>query len=105
VVEDSAREALAREGYDPKFGARPLRRTIQRRIEDTLADLWLTREIAGASQVRVEAAPEGSAGRQAGDHSITDGSGCYRFSWLDGQRIECGTEDPLENGDKGRAQI
>jgi len=40
-VTEEARERLAELGYDPKFGARPLRRTIQRRIEDTLADLWL----------------------------------------------------------------
>ena len=32
-----AREALAKEGYDPQFGARPLRRTIQRRIQNPLA--------------------------------------------------------------------
>jgi len=34
---DRAREALADEGFDPIYGARPLRRTIQRRIQDPLA--------------------------------------------------------------------
>ncbi len=37
VVSDEARALLAGEGYDPDFGARPLRRVIQRRIEDPLA--------------------------------------------------------------------
>ncbi len=35
------RDLLAREGYDPKFGARPLRRLIQRRVEDTLSEALL----------------------------------------------------------------
>ncbi|HQU27440.1 MAG TPA: AAA family ATPase, partial [Acidimicrobiales bacterium] len=37
VVTDEARALLAAEGYDPDFGARPLRRVIQRRVEDPLA--------------------------------------------------------------------
>ncbi len=88
-VSQAARQALAEEGYDPKFGARPLRRTIQRRIEDTLADLWLTREIVGADLVKVDLAPEGSGGHEKGDQAMTDGSGCYLFSWGDRQRLDC----------------
>ena len=34
---DAAREILPREGYDPTYGARPLKRTIQRRVLDPLA--------------------------------------------------------------------
>ena len=34
---DAAKEELVREGYDPAYGARPLKRTIQRRILDPLA--------------------------------------------------------------------
>ncbi len=44
TVEDSAIEVLARKGYDPKFGARPLRRTIQTMVEDPLSDLVLEQE-------------------------------------------------------------
>src|SRR5262245_54334116 len=36
-VTDAAKGVLAREGYDPTFGARPLKRTIQRLIQDPLA--------------------------------------------------------------------
>ncbi len=89
TVSDEAREALAEEGYDPKFGARPLRRTIQRRIEDSLADLWLGGDITNAKEVRVDLADENSEAFERGDRSMTDQSGCYRFSWDDGQRVEC----------------
>jgi ATP-dependent Clp protease ATP-binding subunit ClpB len=37
TLTDKARELLAREGYDPSYGARPLKRTIQRRVLDPLA--------------------------------------------------------------------
>ena len=36
-LSDSAKELLAREGYDPVYGARPLRRAIQREILDPLS--------------------------------------------------------------------
>jgi len=37
TVADAAKDLLAREGYDPVFGARPLKRVIQKRILDALA--------------------------------------------------------------------
>jgi ATP-dependent Clp protease ATP-binding subunit ClpB len=37
LLTDAARDALAEEGYDPHFGARPLKRTIQRRVQNPLA--------------------------------------------------------------------
>ncbi|MGZ8852682.1 MAG: type VI secretion system ATPase TssH, partial [Thermoanaerobaculia bacterium] len=36
-ISDPAKELLAREGYDPAFGARPLKRTLQKEIIDPLA--------------------------------------------------------------------
>ncbi len=44
TVEDSAIEVLAKKGYDPMYGARPLRRTIQDLLEDPLSDLLLDEE-------------------------------------------------------------
>lgn len=38
TITDAAKEVLAEEGYDPDFGARPLRRVIQHRIEDALSE-------------------------------------------------------------------
>ncbi len=46
TVEDSAVEVLAAKGYDPVYGARPLRRTIQTMLEDPLSDLLLRQETA-----------------------------------------------------------
>ncbi len=80
-VTDAARDLLARDGYDPSFGARPLRRLIQRRIEDTLSDLWLSRAIAGAKIITVDVAEEGSEPLVRKDNTMTDGSGCLMFRW------------------------
>jgi len=40
-VSDTAKDFLAKEGYDPQFGARPLRRVIQQRLEDTITEAVL----------------------------------------------------------------
>ena len=45
-VTDAAKDWLAEKGYDPKFGARPLRRTIQDQIEDRLSDSILGGEFS-----------------------------------------------------------
>jgi ATP-dependent Clp protease ATP-binding subunit ClpB len=52
-----ARELLFREGYDPSFGARPLKRAIQRLVSDPLAMKLLQGEIASGSHVVVDADP------------------------------------------------
>jgi ATP-dependent Clp protease ATP-binding subunit ClpC len=43
--DEKVTEKLAKDGYDPKFGARPLRRLIQRTVEDTLSEELLTGEV------------------------------------------------------------
>lgn len=53
-VSEKAREFLLERGYDPKYGARPLRRTIQRMVEDRLADLLLEGKIVAGSTYRVD---------------------------------------------------
>jgi ATP-dependent Clp protease ATP-binding subunit ClpB len=50
----AAKEVLVREGYDPAFGARPLRRTIQRMIQDPLAMQILDGKILPGDHVRVD---------------------------------------------------
>ncbi len=54
-VTDKAKEFLAKEGYDPVFGARPLKRTIQRLLQDPLARRLLERELVEGDTVRVDA--------------------------------------------------
>ncbi|HMI54041.1 MAG TPA: ATP-dependent chaperone ClpB [Candidatus Saccharimonadales bacterium] len=50
----SAQELLLREGYDPAYGARPLRRTIQRLIQDPLAMQILEGKVLPGDHIRVE---------------------------------------------------
>ena len=54
VVSDSARNALAVEGYDPLFGARPLKRVIQARLQNTLATELLKGEYGAGTQVQID---------------------------------------------------
>jgi ATP-dependent Clp protease ATP-binding subunit ClpC len=51
---DGAKELLVDKGYDPTMGARPLRRAIQRYIEDPLADFVLGRELGSGSTILVD---------------------------------------------------
>lgn len=53
-VTDSARELLAVHGYDAEFGARPLRRTVQRLLDDMLAEAILSGEIVPGSALIVD---------------------------------------------------
>jgi ATP-dependent Clp protease ATP-binding subunit ClpB len=53
-VSDAAKALLAREGYDPTFGARPLKRTIQRLVQDPLALKILEGEFVEGDTVRVD---------------------------------------------------
>jgi ATP-dependent Clp protease ATP-binding subunit ClpB len=55
VLEDSARELLAREGYDPSFGARPLKRAIQTLIQNPLSMKLLRGDILPGQAVIVSA--------------------------------------------------
>lgn len=57
-VSDAAKEVLAQEGYDPAYGARPLRRLIQREIGDQLARLLLAGEVEDGGTVAVDAATD-----------------------------------------------
>ncbi|HEX7783528.1 MAG TPA: ATP-dependent chaperone ClpB [Sphingobium sp.] len=51
---DGARAWLGRVGYDPVYGARPLKRAVQRYLQDPLADLILRGDVPDGSTVRVE---------------------------------------------------
>ena len=59
-VTDAAREFLAMDGYDPAYGARPLRRLIQREIGDKLARMLLSGEVSDGATVTVDADPSDS---------------------------------------------
>jgi ATP-dependent Clp protease ATP-binding subunit ClpB len=59
-VSDAARSFVAEEGYDPVFGARPLKRSIQRHLQDPLALFLLDEELADGVTVRADLNESGS---------------------------------------------
>jgi ATP-dependent Clp protease ATP-binding subunit ClpC len=59
---DPAKDLLVDKGWDPSMGARPLRRAIQRYIEDPLADFVLREQLMPGATVVVDPAPEGEDG-------------------------------------------
>jgi len=58
-VTDAAKEYLAEVGYDPDFGARPLKRAIQRELQDPLAMKILAGEFKEGDTIRVDKGPHG----------------------------------------------
>jgi len=52
---------LAKKGYDPVYGARPLKRAIQKSVQDALARLVLAGKLAGKATVAMDVAPDGES--------------------------------------------
>ncbi|MFT6530852.1 MAG: ATP-dependent Clp protease ATP-binding subunit ClpB [Limimaricola cinnabarinus] len=59
TLDDPAKAWLAEEGYDPVFGARPLKRVIQRALQDQLAEMILAGDIRDGQSVQVSAGADG----------------------------------------------
>jgi ATP-dependent Clp protease ATP-binding subunit ClpB len=59
TLDAKAREWLANAGYDPVYGARPLKRVIQRRLQDPLAQLLLEGKITDGAKIKVGAGKNG----------------------------------------------
>ena len=53
-LSEAAKRWLGRVGYDPVYGARPLKRAVQRYLQDPLAEKLLAGEIADASTVTID---------------------------------------------------
>jgi ATP-dependent Clp protease ATP-binding subunit ClpB len=85
-VTDKARDELAHRGYDPSFGARPLRRVIQNELQNPLASELLKGEFAEGSTIRIDydgqeftftsvgggnGAPRKSGGKDRGDKIVS----------------------------------
>jgi len=58
-LDEGARKWLADEGYDPVYGARPLKRVIQRQLQDPLAEMILAGEVKDGDTVHVTAGADG----------------------------------------------
>jgi ATP-dependent Clp protease ATP-binding subunit ClpB len=59
VLEPSAREWLAEKGWDPAYGARPLKRVIQKSVQDPLAELILSGHVKDGEDVVISAKKQG----------------------------------------------
>jgi ATP-dependent Clp protease ATP-binding subunit ClpB len=59
VLEPKGREWLAEKGYDPAYGARPLKRVIQKSVQDPLAELLLSGRIKDGEKVTISAGKQG----------------------------------------------
>ncbi|WP_241727108.1 ATP-dependent Clp protease ATP-binding subunit, partial [Dietzia sp. SLG310A2-38A2] len=86
-VTDRAKELLAKRGFDPVLGARPLRRTIQREIEDTLSEKILFGEVAAGELITVDV--EGWDGE-------SDKTEDARFTFSGAQRPDTGSREGEE---------
>ena len=85
----AAKELLAKRGFDPVLGARPLRRTVQREIEDVLAEKMLYGEVGPGQIVLVDVEGEGP---EAG------------FSFLGTPKSELPDLPPIETAGTGEAE-
>jgi len=71
---EPAREKLADEGYNPEFGARPLRRVIQAQVEDPLSEMLLAGEFQPGDAVTIDVDEEGEIELQVSESAAgTDG--------------------------------
>jgi ATP-dependent Clp protease ATP-binding subunit ClpB len=59
TLDEKARSWLGNAGYDPVYGARPLKRVIQRRLQDPLAQLILEGRIGDGANIKVSASKTG----------------------------------------------
>ena len=85
---DKAKSLLAKRGFDPVLGARPLRRTIQREIEDALSEKILFEEVGPGQMVTVDV--EGWDGEGAGEDA--------RFTFAGGPKREIAEPDLASAG-------
>jgi len=53
VISPSAYSDLVKDGYNPEYGARPMRRTIQREIEDPVSELLLMNKVSEGDTIKV----------------------------------------------------
>ncbi len=76
-VTTKAEDWLADEGFQPQFGARPLRRTVQKELDNRLSSMLLRGDVRGGDTVRVDADDDGlvlSVVEKHADGSVSEGS-------------------------------
>ena len=78
LLTDEAKDQLVEEGYDPAYGARPLKRTIQRRVLDPLALRVLEGDFGEGDTVVVDAGAGALLRKARGGERIMIGHGCFQ---------------------------
>ena len=76
-VTTKAEDWLADEGFQPQFGARPLRRTVQKELDNRLSSMLLRGDVRAGDTVRVDADEDGlvlSVVEKHADGSVSEGS-------------------------------
>ena len=73
-LEPEARKWLASIGYDPAFGARPLRRALQKYIETPLSNLWLSKSVGAGDTVYISHDPDSEELKLEVRKALIDGS-------------------------------
>lgn len=61
IISKDLKEKIAERGYDPKFGARPLKRLLQKYIEDTIAELFIQKKVESGSKITLSLDPSKDA--------------------------------------------
>ncbi|HXM72133.1 MAG TPA: hypothetical protein VN940_02770 [Candidatus Dormibacteraeota bacterium] len=90
VVADAARRILAQRGWDPVYGARPLKRAIQRLVQDPLAMMWLEGKISDGDTITVDA--------KGGDVTFTRATAVTPAAAASYERRSSGTPFPRPGG-------
>ncbi|HEV3323229.1 MAG TPA: ATP-dependent Clp protease ATP-binding subunit [Solirubrobacteraceae bacterium] len=106
---DPAKELLVEKGWDPAMGARPLRRAIQRYIEDPLADFVLREQVVPGATVVVDPAGEGEEGEvkltivkpKKQKTPVGVGAGAGEAGGSDGGELPSGEGLPEGDGEDG----
>jgi len=80
---DETKDLLVEKGWDPSMGARPLRRAIQRYIEDPLADFVLRSELPSGSTVMVERTPDEERAAEGDGDRASDSSDEVRLTFIE----------------------
>ena len=97
----AARAVIAREGHDPAYGARPLKRTVQRLVENPLARALLQGEFAPGARITMDADPVGGTlVFSSGGSTVVADAGDRRDARVrDGGGVRgCGTRRPGSRG-------
>ena len=74
VAQNDALDLLADQGYDSEFGARPLRRVIQQRVEDPLSDKLLSGEFVDGDNVTVKVDEDGEIALEKNTEPVAEPS-------------------------------